>query len=178
MAYTPTIWNENDIITAQKLNNIESGISDLVLDLGEVELTTVNETLVGAQISFNEEQIQKLSNENLIGVLVALKTLEITFSKTFLTKVTTLNFYIVSFKASINLDQAAIFNIFMNVALESYSASLYVEGLSIPKIASFDSEEEIDGAEGSLDYRVDSYEEIAIGVPGGYHGQDSEYFFT
>ena len=122
MAYTPTIWNENDIITAQKLNNIESGISDLVLDLGEVELTTVNETLVGAQISFNEEQIQKLSNENLIGVLVALKTLEITFSKTFLTKVTTLNFYIVSFKASINLDQAAIFNIFMNVALESYSA--------------------------------------------------------
>ena len=36
MAYTPTIWNENDIITAEKLNNIESGISDLVLDLGEI----------------------------------------------------------------------------------------------------------------------------------------------
>lgn len=38
MAYTPTIWNENDIITAEKLNNIENGISDLdnVLDLGEI----------------------------------------------------------------------------------------------------------------------------------------------
>ena len=36
MAYTPTIWNENDIITAEKLNKIESGISDLVLDLGEI----------------------------------------------------------------------------------------------------------------------------------------------
>ena len=47
---------------------------------------------------------------------------------------------------------------------------------SSPVIASFDSEEEIDGAEGSLDYRVDSYEEIVIGVPGGYHGQDAKYF--
>ena len=38
MAYTPTIWSENDIITAEKLNNIENGI-DNVLNLGEVNLT-------------------------------------------------------------------------------------------------------------------------------------------
>ena len=40
MAYTPTIWSENDIITADKLNNIEEGIEEnsLFLDLGEVEL--------------------------------------------------------------------------------------------------------------------------------------------
>lgn len=28
MAYTPTQWNYGDIITAEKLNNIESGISN------------------------------------------------------------------------------------------------------------------------------------------------------
>lgn len=56
-------------------------------------------------------------------------------------------------------------------------AEIYYEvSNSSPVIASFDSEEEIDGAEGSLDYRVDSYEEIVIGVPGGYHGQDAKYF--
>lgn len=57
MAYTPTIWNENDIITAEKLNNIESGISDLVLDLGEVELTINDGNLKEGIIYFNEEQI-------------------------------------------------------------------------------------------------------------------------
>ena len=178
MAYTPTIWNENDIITAEKLNNIESGISDLVLDLGEVELTAMDSSLIeGASISFNEEQIQKLSNENLIGVLVTLKIAEITLPKTFLAKVANLvDPDIVSFNANINYDQLSKLNILMNTDLEQRLARIYVESSSIPKIASFDSEEEIDGAEGSLAYRVSSYEEIAIGVPGGYHGRDSEYF--
>ena len=45
MAYTPTIWSENDIITAEKLNNIEKGIEEnnLFLDLGEVELTSTDQ---------------------------------------------------------------------------------------------------------------------------------------
>lgn len=45
MAYTPTIWSENDIITAEKLNNIEEGIKEnnLFLDLGEVELTSTDQ---------------------------------------------------------------------------------------------------------------------------------------
>ena len=38
MAYTPTIWSENDIITAEKLNNIENGIGNLrdFYDIGEL----------------------------------------------------------------------------------------------------------------------------------------------
>lgn len=38
MAYTPTIWSENDIITAEKLNNIEKGIGNLrdFYDIGEL----------------------------------------------------------------------------------------------------------------------------------------------
>ena len=32
MAYTPTTWQSGDTITAEKLNNIESGISNAMLD--------------------------------------------------------------------------------------------------------------------------------------------------
>ena len=61
------------------------------------------------------------------------------------------------------------FNIIGVVSVDSQSPSilLYVIDNSLPIIASFDSEEEIDGTEGSLNFKVDSYEEIAIGVPGG-----------
>ena len=76
MSYTPTVWNENDIITAEKLNNLESGIDDLILDLGEVSLT-VNENdnrYEQAVITLNEDQLSILQNENLIGIRVKLLT--------------------------------------------------------------------------------------------------------
>ena len=76
MSYTPTIWNENDIITAEKLNNLESGIDDLILDLGEVNLTVdeENNRYEQATITLNEDQLSILQNENLIGIRVKLLT--------------------------------------------------------------------------------------------------------
>lgn len=72
MSYTPTVWNENDIITADKLNNIESGIDDLILDLGSIELTIEEGNSKGGVILLNENQANKIKNENLIGVKVTL----------------------------------------------------------------------------------------------------------
>lgn len=72
MSYTPTVWNENDIITAEKLNNLESGIDDLILDLGQIELTIEEGNSKGGIISLNENQANKIKNENLIGVKVTL----------------------------------------------------------------------------------------------------------
>ena len=46
MAYTPTVWNENDLITAEKLNNIESGIDNVL------ECSISNDLL---QSLFNQE---------------------------------------------------------------------------------------------------------------------------
>lgn len=72
MSYTPTVWNENDIITAEKLNNLESGVDDLILDLGQIELTIEEGNSKGGIISLNENQVNKIKNENLIGVKVTL----------------------------------------------------------------------------------------------------------
>ena len=33
MSYTPTTWADGDLITAEKLNNIENGIANLENDL-------------------------------------------------------------------------------------------------------------------------------------------------
>lgn len=72
MSYTPTVWNENDIITADKLNNLESGIDDLILDLGQVELTIEEDGAKIGAIYLDEIQVNKIKNENLIGVKVTL----------------------------------------------------------------------------------------------------------
>lgn len=73
MSYTPTVWNENDIITADKLNNIESGIDNIFeisADLTSL-LTGVSSDTV--TVNLNSEQIQKFikSNINFIKVNVS-----------------------------------------------------------------------------------------------------------
>lgn len=72
MAYTPTIWNENDIITAEKLNNIENGVSE-VGGVYELELTEeeLNQATLATSTSpfvkdIAEEDYLKIENSNLI----------------------------------------------------------------------------------------------------------------
>lgn len=52
----PTVWSENDLITAEKLNN--TGIDD-VLDLGVLDIDLGQENWSGA---LNDGQIEKLEN--------------------------------------------------------------------------------------------------------------------
>ena len=40
MSYTKTTWSENDIITADKMNNIEEGIDSFVYELDASKYTT------------------------------------------------------------------------------------------------------------------------------------------
>ena len=44
MSYTPTEWNSGDVITAEKLNNIESGISNTRLIVEEALNGSLNKT--------------------------------------------------------------------------------------------------------------------------------------
>lgn len=55
MAYTPTIWSDNDIITAEKLNNIENGIGNLrdFYDIGE--LTVINFPAYTSKVMIEKE---------------------------------------------------------------------------------------------------------------------------
>ena len=179
MAYTPTIWNENDIITAEKLNNIENGISDLVLDLGEVELTIEEGNLKGGVIYFNEEQIQKLSNENLIGVLATLKYDNTTF-KTFLNKIST-NSSIAYFSSNINSGQVGGLSVVLICSFSQQIAEIYYEvSNSSPVIAAFDSEEEIDGTTGQSMVSLTDLNSISIRLPASYSGPGSvvySYYF-
>ena len=38
MAYTPTVWNTGDVITAEKLNNIENGIENALTNDDKEEI--------------------------------------------------------------------------------------------------------------------------------------------
>lgn len=56
MAYSKTKWNSGDIISAEKLNNVESGISNADNRVGNLEGRADNlETQVGSAISINDE---------------------------------------------------------------------------------------------------------------------------
>ena len=56
MSYTPTVWNENDLITADKLNNLEIGVKETpsFLDFGEVELQSI-ENIENEEIDINSQ---------------------------------------------------------------------------------------------------------------------------
>ena len=74
MAYTPTVWSENDLITAEKLNNIENALGSQVLNLGEINLEEIfsggNITAsYFKEITLTEEQLNTLSSGNVEAVL-------------------------------------------------------------------------------------------------------------
>ena len=54
----PTVWSENDLITAEKLNN--TGIND-VLDLGVLDVDLSQDDWF-TEGTLNEEQIEKLKD--------------------------------------------------------------------------------------------------------------------
>ena len=70
MSYTKTTWSENDIITADKLNNIEEGISQSN-SIYEIELTEEEfEQLQTGTLEKNitEEVYLKIRNSNVINL--------------------------------------------------------------------------------------------------------------
>ena len=72
MAYVRNEWKENDIITAEKLNNLEEGCDD-ILEISGLNFTD-GLNVKGQQLP--EEVFNKLnSNENLIGNCKELKIL-------------------------------------------------------------------------------------------------------
>ena len=63
MAYVRNEWKENDIITAEKLNNLEEGCDD-IFDLGvvEYEVPTKENPIIRFEGNLTEEQAEKLWN--------------------------------------------------------------------------------------------------------------------
>jgi len=47
MSYTKTTWSDGDIITANKMNNIETGVESLNTDVGQLQtdLDSLTETV-------------------------------------------------------------------------------------------------------------------------------------
>ena len=60
----PTVWSENDLITAEKLNN--TGIDD-VLDLGIIEIGLAQEPS-SYNGTLTEDQTTKLKNVNMLNL--------------------------------------------------------------------------------------------------------------
>ena len=75
MAYTPTNWQNGDVITAEKLNNIENGVAsavgapsyDLVLAYADTDSDPV---LTGHGLSF-DEIVQKIKNHESIAMMAS-----------------------------------------------------------------------------------------------------------
>ena len=68
MSYTPTLWKENDLITADKLNNLEDGSYNAhkhILNLGKIP-AQITSTNIGnnsvISISFNAKDIDVTDN--------------------------------------------------------------------------------------------------------------------
>ena len=73
MSYTPTVWNENDIITAEKLNNLESGIDNIFEITADLTSLLTGKSYDPITVKLYSEQIQKFvkSNINFIKVNVS-----------------------------------------------------------------------------------------------------------
>ena len=87
MAYTKTTWSENDIITAEKLNNIEEGVSQSN-SVYEIELTEeeFSSFASGNYTSdspltkvLNEDEIEKILKCNLIKLYCNTSNLSASF---------------------------------------------------------------------------------------------------
>lgn len=74
MSYTPNTWQTGDTVTAEKLNNIESGL-DLSANAFVVTLTPTAEDLSGTMDKTPEEIYAALSNKiQLIGEIPSLNS--------------------------------------------------------------------------------------------------------
>lgn len=63
MSYTKTTWNNNDIITADKLNNIEEGVSQSN-SIYEIELTEEEFSSFASGNYTSDSPLTKVLNEN------------------------------------------------------------------------------------------------------------------
>ena len=72
MAYVRNEWKENDIITAEKLNNLEEGCNN-TFDLGviDVELPTEENPNFSIEGNLTDEQIEKLRKCNQVSISTA-----------------------------------------------------------------------------------------------------------
>ena len=163
MSYTPTIWNENDIITAEKLNNLESGIDDLILDLGQIELTIEEAYSKNGIISLNEDQANKIKNENLIGVKVTLSIQNNSFD-CILQKVNMISEGFVCFYQAINSESLNLNICITGIYLEYNEITAFqiiyydlkvIENSSVIDIGDFEGLEDLTDATSSLN--IDSY---------------------
>lgn len=77
MSYAKNIWNEGDVITAEKLNNIEDGVSEVgevyELELTEEEWSSISGSNVGEGFSkeISEEEYLKVKNCNQIKLITS-----------------------------------------------------------------------------------------------------------
>ena len=69
MSYVRNEWKENDIITAEKLNNLEEGCNN-IFDLGviDVELPTKENPIFSIEGNLTDEQIEKLRKCNQVSI--------------------------------------------------------------------------------------------------------------
>lgn len=82
MAYTPTIWSENDIITAEKLNNIEEGI-DNTLEIS-VSGEEFNQALTeGLIIEDSSDLLEKYLKNNIKYIKLKINTEEANITVSF-----------------------------------------------------------------------------------------------
>lgn len=54
MAYNPTVWQTGDIVTAEKLNNIERGIEDASAISLKVNITTEDRVSWFSDVTYNQ----------------------------------------------------------------------------------------------------------------------------
>lgn len=71
MTYVKNTWSENDIITAEKLNNIENGVSNssnpFVIEVTQEEAETAR-TEEGLTKTITEEEFLKAINSNTVSI--------------------------------------------------------------------------------------------------------------
>ena len=74
MSYVKNTWTEGDVITAEKLNNIENGVSEVgevyELELTEEEISQVNND-EGFIKLLTEEEYQRIIKNNLLKITVS-----------------------------------------------------------------------------------------------------------
>ena len=80
MAYVRNEWKKNDIITTEKLNNLEEGCDD-IFDLGVVDITfpTEENPSVSIEENLTEEQVKKLWNAKRVKFSVVSKSSKETY---------------------------------------------------------------------------------------------------
>ena len=73
MAYTKTTWNDNDVITKEKMNNIETGVETANKGI-PATATTSQSGLVKQATAVPEASAEQVSKAEFKALLDALKT--------------------------------------------------------------------------------------------------------